>query len=214
MSFLNTLKKALVTDETPKAAAPGPNIKAAPDYVPPGGGASPSLSVQGVLDVPSITADIDGEIQSSQAYALYKKFDDQLTILKAVPKMDEMTRFQAAAATVGADAESLMAALESHSIVLANSATRFESEFVAAGKTELEHLKAEIESAEQKVQDLTQQFGVAAQAKTDLVNASQQRTVDLGKADVDFKGIVVSLTTKYRDMGTKVQQYLGGMNVK
>jgi exonuclease VII small subunit len=212
MSILSSIKKALVTDETPKTATPVPNTKAAPDYVPPGGGASPSLSAQGVLDVPSITADIDGEIQSSPAYALYKKFEDQLEVLrKAVPTMNELTRFQAAAATVGADVESLMTALESHSVVLANSASRFESEYVTAGKQELDNLSHEIEAAEQKVKDLTEQLGEAAQAKTDLVNASQKRTVDLGRADVDFKGIVTSLTTKYRDMGVKVQQYLGGL---
>jgi hypothetical protein len=213
MSFLGNLKKALVSDDTPKPATPVTVVKPTSDYVPPTGTGT-ALAAQGVLDVPSITADIENEIQSNPSYALYKKFEDQLNILKSVPGMDEATRFRAAAATVGAAPDDLVTALGSHESVLANSSSRFESEFVTGVKSQIEDLKTKTEAAEQKVQDLTQQLGAASQDKTDLVTATQQKTIDLGKADVDFKGIVAALGTKYRDMSVKVQQHLRITNVK
>jgi len=213
-SFLSGIKKALISDDTPKPADQSANAKVAPEYVPPTSDSSTVLAAQGVLDVPNITKDIEQQITNNPSYALYKKFEDQLEILKTVPGMDEATRFRASAATVGAAPADLIAALNSHGVVLADSATRFESVFIVAGKGALENLKHEIEAAEQKVKDLTDQLGAASQAKTDLVNASQQRAVDLGKADVDFKGIVAALSTKYRDRAAKVQQHLGVGNAK
>jgi hypothetical protein len=212
---MNFLKKlGLVEDDAPKEVSktkPAPQMQMAQAAT---AGVGVAMAAQGVLDVPSITADIEGDIHNSPAYELYKKFEAQLESLAKVPGMDEATKFRAAQATLGAATEDLIAALESHAIVLANSAQRFEAEFVATSKNEIESLKGKIDAAELKIQQLTADLGAASQDKVDLVTAVQQKTVDLSKADIDFKGIVTTLSTKYSDASKKVQLYLGVANAK
>jgi hypothetical protein len=215
MSFFDAAKKALIKDSNAKPAKPEtPPVKTtSTDYVSPLGTAT-VMSASGVLDVPGITADIETAIQSSGEFAWYNKFAEQMESLKAIKGMDEPTRYQAAAATLRVSGADLLASVMSYEAVLKSSSDRFEAEFVASAKAEIAGLTEKIKAAEARIEELTQQLGAASQDKASLVTTSQERVVDLGKADVDFKGIVSTLTTKYRGLAAKVQQYLGAENAK
>jgi len=211
MDFLKKL--GLVEDDKKPVAKPAPVTKAVtPVSIPAGTGTT--LAAQGVLDVPTITADIEHDIRGSGAYAVFNKFEEQLEKLKNVPGMDEPTKFRTVQAIIEATPEELITAVESHGIVLAQAAQRFEAEFVTASKDDLEKTKAQVDVAEQKIQQLTQELSTATQDKMTLVTSVQQKTVDLSKADIDFKSIVTNLSTKYSDISKKVQMYLGATNAK
>ena len=202
----------LVEDDTKKKV---PEQKVAPQAKQPDmPGVGVALAAQGILDVPSITQDIEAQIHESPAFAVYKDFEAQLEKLSAVPGMNEPTRFIAAKATSGGSTEQLLAALETHGTVLATAADRFQKEFVASCNGEIESLKSKAEAAEQKIQDLTKELNAAVQDKADLIAVAQQKTIDLGKANIDFTGITTALAAKYQDLMNKVQQYLGVANGK
>jgi hypothetical protein len=200
----------LVEDDKPKQVAPAqgntPAVQSAQAAATQGTGTA--LAAQGILDVQSITADIEHDIQNSEAYKLYLAFETHVKKLEEVPNMAEVTRFITAKVTLGTDAEQLVSSLESYGVVLANAASRFEAEFIATSKNDIAKTVQWIAEKDAKIKELTEQLDLAVKDRASLVEAQQQKTVDLGKAEVDFKGITTMLDTKYQGMISKVHAYL------
>lgn len=164
--------------------------------------------VASVLDVAHVETQLVGLIENEPAFQAYKRFNDSATQLADIIS-DEGTRYKAAAKTSGTDVVALTQSLSTWQTVLDAEKGQFAAGFVAGNEQEIAAINAQAANVESQIVELAQKLSDLSAQKAKLEQEAIQRTVELGKAKIDFDSVIQTLTNRYTAINNKLLKFLG-----
>jgi len=163
--------------------------------------------VDPVLDVEGIRSAIVGVIESQPGFADFMKFSAASAALEKVIPI-EGTRMQAAQATSGLTRDQLLASVGTFTAVLESEAQNFQQSYVGAAEQNIQLVNNEVTTIDGEIQALTAKLAELSTRRQELVADGMTKSAELAKAKIDFDSIVKSITARFTEASTKLQQYL------
>jgi chromosome segregation ATPase len=201
--MFNKLKAMVFVPDAPQAVAQVAAPQVLKTFTP----AIEMPIVDSVLDIASIEATITGIIEQDSGFAKYVKFTEAATALEKVIQV-EGTRLQAAQATTGLTRDELIESISSHQAVLANEQANFTGSYVAAAEASIQSLTDQTTAISVEIQELTVRLNELSNQRETLTRESLTKTSELAKAKIDFDSVIASITRRFSDASSKLQQYL------
>jgi hypothetical protein len=164
-----------------------------------------------VLDVEGLEKQIDDLVQANPNFAPYLEFMKVADAIKGVIS-EEGLRYKTAQATTKVDAQVLVGGIKNAcELVLTEREQDFEVNYCAVASADVTELGKQADALGIQIHDLTEQLGKVSDQRSALIKSASTKASDLAKAKIDFASVCKTIETRYQDVTSKVQQYLGGV---
>lgn len=202
--MFKALKGLVFTEDAPVIPTPAPVQQNRPMSMTPN---IEMMPVDSVLDTTTILASIIGIIEQEPGFANYARFAATSTALEKVILI-EGTRLQASQATTGLTRDQLLESLATYQGVLTNETANFQAHFINSAEQSIQALNEQSTALADQIQQLTGQLAEVSNQKEALISDALTKSSELAKAKIDFNSVVQTITNRYADVATKLQQYL------